>query len=366
MEDLLNDSEIESNRLGVKKIRKMRLCVFLSHAAVIIRTRLDPTLVSVNYLEERERERAGEGGLCYVMNIYHNDAESLLIKKYVHNANALLTIRCGGCDDTVSLYHTIENGKTLITERAEREKVLQKILSQLQSSTFSSATNAQIAVLFLRNWIHFVTNRIPAVTFIANIISSFLQAASSVPSPSTTVSSKVSPPPPLSLESQLELGILPTELMKFFDHILSLFLDVERRFAAQLEIYRKYPKLRVPCCDTKHCFLCKIQGHHKTKTCSEIQNNERGLNCQYCPGCGVATLRTEGCMEILCVCGSVWKWKLDEKKKVSEGGGEEAGDGGGEGDEDGSSQSDSDSEDEDDEDESSRDSWDDDSDESDD
>jgi hypothetical protein len=381
MEDLLNDSEIESNRLGVNKIRKLRLCVFLSHAAVIIRTRLNPTHISTD---------STVGGVgVYVMNIYHNDAESLLMKKYIHNANALLTIRCGGCDDTVSLFYILENGKFLIFEKNEREKVLNKILGQLQSQPQSQSlsqpqsqslsqpqsqslsqlpsktTHANMTLLFLRNWIHFVTNRIPAVTFVANIISFYLQSIVSMTSlthsgSSTSTTLTNSSPKFISsttsLESQLELGILPTELLKYFDQILSLILDSERRFAAQLEIYRKFPKIRVPCCETKHCFLCKVQGHHKTKTCSEIQNNERGLNCQYCPGCGVATLRTEGCMEILCVCGSVWKWKLEAEKKrgVVEGSGE--GEEKGEGGVDGESSSQSDDEDED----SSSDSWDDD------
>mmetsp|Transcript_14984 Transcript_14984/g.15721 ORF Transcript_14984/g.15721 Transcript_14984/m.15721 type:complete len:160 (-) Transcript_14984:483-962(-) len=147
--------------------------------------------------------------------------------------------------------------------------------------------------------------------------------------------------------------------MKFIDHILSLILDVERRFAAQLEIYRKYPKIRSPCCDTKHCFLCKIEGFHKSKTCSEIQNSERGINCQYCPGCGVATLRSEGCTEILCVCGSVWKWKVSsDEKKLSNN--SEKNDDNQNDDEKISTETGSNDEyDEDDDDESSSDSWDD-------
>jgi hypothetical protein len=380
MEDILNDSEIESNRFGVKKIRKLRLCIFLSHASVIIRSRLmveNLSLISPDYVGGRGGD--GEGGM-YVMNIYHNDAESLLIKKYVHNANALLTIRCGGCDDTVSLYHIVENGKLVVTEKSEREKVLNKILGQIQPSSpsLTSPANPNLVLLFLRNWIHFLTNRIPAVTFIANTISAYLNSLATVSSTSAagatggeggggvTNNSKLE-----AMESQLQLGIIPTDLMKFLDSMMSLVLDVERRFAAQLEIYRKYPKIRVSCCNTKHCFLCKIQGHHKTKTCSEVQNSERGLNCQYCPGCGVATLRTEGCTEILCVCGAVWKWKSDEKKSGKTAGGED-GDGeekqnGDDGDEEENSRSDSDSSDsESDDDDSSSDSWDDDSDDSDD
>lgn len=348
MEDILNDSEIESNRLGVKKIRKLRLCVFLAHASVIVRSRLDDlSVISPDYVGN------------YVMNIYDNDAESLLVKKYVHNANALLTIRCGGCDETVSLYHIVENGKIVVTEKSEREKVLNKILSQIQPSAPSptSSANLNLILLFLRNWIHFLTNRIPAVTFISNTISSYLHSL-----PSSTSASEMTDNSKLeAMESQLQLGIIPTELMKFLDSMISLILDVERRFAAQLEIYRKYPKIRVTCCNAKHCFLCKIQGHHKTKTCSEVQNSERGLNCQYCPGCGVATLRTEGCTEILCVCGAVWKWKLDEKKNGGES--EEKRNSDDVNEEEDSSGSENESDEDDD---SSSDSWDDDSDDSDD
>jgi hypothetical protein len=378
MEDILNDSEIESNRLGVKKIRKLRLCVFIAHASVIIRSRLDNlSVISPDYV----------GSYSYVMNIYHNDAESLLVKKYIHNANALLTIRCGGCDETVSLYHIIENGKPLVTEKTEREKVLNKILSQIQPSSpsLTTPTNANLILLFLRNWIHFLTNRIPAVTFISNTISAYLNRLSSVSgnssgSRTTTAEATATPPPPAApaaaapdnsklqtMESELELGILPTDLLKFLNSMMSLVLDVERRFAAQLEIYRKYPKIRLSCCDKKHCFLCKVQGHHKGKTCAEMQKTERGLNCQYCPGCGVATLRTEGCTEILCVCGAVWKWKSEEKKSGD--GEEKDGDGEGEGNKvsgSNSVRSDESDDDDDDQDDSSSDSWDDDSDDSDD
>lgn len=90
--------------------------------------------------------------------------------------------------------------------------------------------------------------------------------------------------------------------------VLSLFLDLERRCALQLELLRKYPKISVPCCGTHHCFLCKITGHHAGRTCEEVQRAAFGQECQYCPSCGVPTLRTEGCDHIICPCGRNWHW----------------------------------------------------------
>jgi len=32
---------------------------------------------------------------------------------------------------------------------------------------------------------------------------------------------------------------------------------------------------------------------------------------QFCPHCGVATVKSEGCNDILCVCGRHWDWEGD-------------------------------------------------------
>jgi hypothetical protein len=36
------------------------------------------------------------------------------------------------------------------------------------------------------------------------------------------------------------------------------------------------------------------------------------LDAQYCTGCGVPTVRTDGCTEMLCVCGTIWEWEPEE------------------------------------------------------
>ena len=95
---------------------------------------------------------------------------------------------------------------------------------------------------------------------------------------------------------------------RFMDQILSLFLDIERRCALQLELFRKFPMISTPCCGQNHCFLCKITGHHPGRTCEDVQRAAFGQQCQYCPSCNVPTLRTEGCSHIICPCGRNWQW----------------------------------------------------------
>lgn len=112
--------------------------------------------------------------------------------------------------------------------------------------------------------------------------------------------------------------LLEPEGWEFIGNILSLFVDIERRCALQLEIFRKYPKISTPCCGQRHCFLCKVTGHHPGRTCDEVQRSSFGQECQYCPACGVPTLRTEGCDHIICPCGRNWHWDNDRPSRAAD------------------------------------------------
>ena len=288
MEDILNNSDVESARLNVKCLRKKHLHNFLAEVAALVRNRLDLGTICSKFMEDDLKE----------------DAEALLMRRYMSNAQALMKIRCSGCDETVNLFHVIENGKKVITAPAERDTMLNKILAKI--NTQENAMN------FLRTYCNFLNGKAPASLFISTVFESFINTKKCDFEEDEMDRNE-------DIRKSAKNGVLKLEAVKYMTKILSLIVDVERRFAAQLEMLRKFPKIKLLCCDTKHCFLCKVGGHHKGQSCAEVQQAEMGKECQYCPGCGVATLRTEGCKEVLCVCGAVWKWDNDDEESSTEG-----------------------------------------------
>lgn len=94
---------------------------------------------------------------------------------------------------------------------------------------------------------------------------------------------------------------------------LSLVEDVERRVTLQLAWLRQHPKIRTPCCQAKTCFKCKVDGWHEGVSCEQRQQRyaKRQDGVQCCPECHVPTQRTEGCMQVACVCGHRWEWQHD-------------------------------------------------------
>lgn len=288
LEAILNDSEVESARLNVKELRMNHMHNFLAEVAALVRTRMDVEALEAKYMDDGERE----------------DAEELLMRRYMSNAQALLKIRCSGCDDTANLLHTIENGKKVITSPAEREKVLDKIVSKIDSDENRMA--------FLRTYCNFMNGKAPSSLFITAVFESFINTKKCDFEEDEEDRND-------EIRKSAKNGILKQEAAKHVTKVMSLIIDMERRFAAQLEVLRKFPKIKLVCCDTKHCFLCKVGGHHKGQSCAEVQREEMGSECQFCPGCGVATLRTEGCKEVLCVCGTVWKWVDEDEASSTEG-----------------------------------------------
>jgi len=90
---------------------------------------------------------------------------------------------------------------------------------------------------------------------------------------------------------------------------LSLIPDVERRCALHLACVRRHPQIWTPCCGAAVCLRCQLAGHHEGMTCEEVQRDQLEVECQFCPSCGVATQKTEGCSHIICLCGADWEWK---------------------------------------------------------
>lgn len=101
----------------------------------------------------------------------------------------------------------------------------------------------------------------------------------------------------------------PLQLLPRIDELCGLLCDVERMVALRLAYYRRYPLIKTPCCGSDMCFRCKVRGHHEGKTCLERQAEEAAIDAQSCPGCGVPTVKSEGCNSIICVCGTNWSWK---------------------------------------------------------
>jgi len=88
--------------------------------------------------------------------------------------------------------------------------------------------------------------------------------------------------------------------------------DLERRLVFQLAYYRRFPKIRTPCCNDKMCFKCKVSNWHPGVSCEHKQRQEARHDVQNCPNCNVPTQRSEGCNQIHCVCGENWSWAGSE------------------------------------------------------
>jgi len=95
------------------------------------------------------------------------------------------------------------------------------------------------------------------------------------------------------------------------EYLFCLITDVERRTALQLAWLRRFPKIQTRCCGEYMCFKCKVEGWHDGVTCEERQASEARKETQFCPGCNVPTIRSDGCRSMTCICGAVWKWKGD-------------------------------------------------------
>ena len=222
--------------------------------------------------------------------------------KYVFNAKALLMLRCASCDETWSLFIT-EVKKSKNKSKKRRRGALnhvtlapdnrRKLLSQLMKG-LDEATAAR----FLQTWNTFSIGGAPKA-FVCLLIDTYL-CQLAIRGPAQQLESTT---------EKIKSGICMGDVLKYVKAAFSLLLDVERRFCAHLELLRQYPKMFTACCNFEHCFLCKIAGHHEGQTCEEVQSAEMGAECQYCPGCNVPTFRSEGCSEILCVCGKLWEWE---------------------------------------------------------
>ena len=152
----------------------------------------------------------------------------------------LLKIRCSGCDETANLLHAPENGKKVVTAPAERRSVLEKLLSNMDSDACRLA--------FLRTYSHFMSGKAPSSLFVSAVFESFIDTKKCDCEEDEEDRND-------EIRKAAKQGVLKLEAAKHVNKVLSLIVDVERRFAAQLEVLRMYPKIKLACCDAKQPLL---------------------------------------------------------------------------------------------------------------
>jgi len=108
---------------------------------------------------------------------------------------------------------------------------------------------------------------------------------------------------------------VPSRTLRAHIQILArLIEDPARRAVFQLGFLRRWPKTWSTCCSIPHCFKCKVGSHHAGISCEEVQRRQvQDETMQFCPGCNVATIKSEGCNHMICICGEEWTWQGEER-----------------------------------------------------
>lgn len=199
--------------------------------------------------------------------------EPIVRERYTSNASALLAIRCPRCDEVKSLLRAPDLANSHESEQ------------HLASLTGSSLEAMR------QDWHSFAIGQASG----DELLSLMLKGAGS----------RVGPE-----------GTPPTCVRRTLDMAASMVQDEERRVCIQLAAFRRFPKLRTPCCNAKMCFKCKVAGWHPRISCEARQQKfvESGSGVQCCPSCGIPTQRTEGCLQMDCVCGKSWTWQHTQEE----------------------------------------------------
>ncbi|OLP97166.1 Tectonic-1 [Symbiodinium microadriaticum] len=105
-------------------------------------------------------------------------------------------------------------------------------------------------------------------------------------------------------------GFAPGKFWDRFSAAANLIEDAGLRAVLQLSVLKRFPKTATLCCNEPHCFKCKVTTHHEGMSCEEVlaQQSEVEDGVQFCPSCGVATMKSEGCNHMICLCGEDWTW----------------------------------------------------------
>eukprot|EP00438_Fugacium_kawagutii_P031630 Skav216554 [mRNA] locus=scaffold1776:371671:373026:- [translate_table: standard] len=207
-------------------------------------------------------------------SIWQSFVESDLLSTWKDNAADVLSIRCGDCDEPGTLLQTESRHKDDITGR--------KVLADTAFPELQDCSS------LVEKWFLFEKGSMGANDLVVTLLE-------------------------LWGFPEEDEEKTPEELTKKLDASLQLVEDSGLRATLQLAILKRYPKIRTTCCDADHCFRCKIHTHHEGSSCEEILKEQLPEgDIQFCPSCGVATVRTEGCNHIICLCGENWTWEGDE------------------------------------------------------
>jgi ankyrin repeat protein len=208
--------------------------------------------------------------------------EPAVFTRYLGNGEALLNFRCPSCHDTGSLF------RKCIPEHAPGFKLTD--LEGLQG--ISDVTRGRLCDL----WSRYSRAYCSAEEFVSELVL-LLQGLEPGSAEADDANIEFEGAPPERLQMLMRPSGLPT-----------LVADAERRCSMQLAFLRRFPKIRTLCCNAQMCFKCKVSGWHSGETCEFRQRKEVHKDLQFCPGCSVPTVKSEGCDHIVCVCGESWTW----------------------------------------------------------
>mmetsp|Transcript_13162 Transcript_13162/g.19154 ORF Transcript_13162/g.19154 Transcript_13162/m.19154 type:complete len:826 (+) Transcript_13162:55-2532(+) len=249
------------------------------------------TVVDTRYSAGPVRCPGPKCGCRLPIELWHDFVSRPSLLQYTHAPRQLMAMRCPSCDVVRGLF------PRLCMESTNRYEVYKEIIDNFLSK---GSVDSREAVM--------------------GIVMAWHLFSSGKASPEETIDSIHNVCGFQSVDDLLDL-MMGDSYESFDDDdnvdplagpaqgLLSLICDVERRAALALALLRKHPFIRLHCCSNKVCFKCKVDGHHEGQTCEERQAAEMSIEAQFCPACGVPTIRSEGCSHIVCVCGAHWTWE---------------------------------------------------------
>jgi len=202
-----------------------------------------------------------------------------LLRHFLTSARSLLSLRCASCHEPSDLLAPA-------APPAARERYVRQLRAELPPAAVSR---------LLDGWDRFARAE-GAAAELVELLASLLPAEEADDEPPDAAWETGRRTPPQPMERILSKLLAP------------MVVDVERRAALQLAWYRRFPFIRSRCCEEEMCFKCNLQGHHHYIPCEAVFDEELNIHVQYCPGCDVPTIRSDGCDHMLCICGTEWEW----------------------------------------------------------